>query len=160
MYCIEIIIMEKKTSKKQIWEASIKAQQTIIDDLRGRVEELKATGQQYASEQRDSGAQSMSEDTEEQAALMSEQLAMVEEEMEKLLRIDASQIHDIVHLGSVVVTEQQRFLVSVSVERFKVDGVEYFGVSTKSAIYKAMEGKKVGDTIEVNNRSFKIIDLY
>jgi transcription elongation GreA/GreB family factor len=152
--------MEKKASKKEIWEASVKAQQAIIDDLHNRVEELKATGQQYADEQQDSGARSMTEGTEEQAALMSEQLAMVVEEMEKLQRIDTASKHENVHLGTVVVTAQQRFFISVSVERFKVQGVEYFGVSTQSPLYKALEGKVLGDTVAVNNHSFKILDLY
>ena len=152
--------MEKRTSKTQILAAGVKAQESIVNDFRSRIEELKATGQQYASEQHDSGAQSMTEGTEEQAALMSEQLAMVEEELDKLIRIQTAEDHDNVHLGSVVVTEQQSFFVSVSIERFKCEGKEYFGVSTKAPIYKAMEGKKKGESFVVNGRSFKILDLY
>ncbi len=153
-------IMENRASKKQILEAGLKAQAAIVNDFRSRIEELKATGQQYASEQHDSGAQSMTADTEEQAALMSEQLAMVEEEFDKLHRIETSEDHDNVHLGSVVVTEKQSFFVSVSIERFKCEGQEYFGVSTKAPIYKAMEGKQKGDSFEVNGRTFQILDLY
>jgi transcription elongation GreA/GreB family factor len=152
--------MEKKATKKQILEAGIKAQQSIIDDFKSRIEELNTSGQQYASEQHDSGAQSMSDDTDTQVALMSEQLQMLEEEMEKLHRISPDQAHETVHLGSVVVTEQQRFFVSVSLERFKVDGVDYFGVSTKAPIYKAIEGKKKGDTAEVNGHKFTILEVY
>lgn len=152
--------MENRVSKKQILEAGVKAQEAIINDFRSRIEELKSTGQQYASEQHDSGAQSMTEGTEEQAALMSEQLLMLVEEMDKLQRIQADDDHDNVHLGSVVLTDQQRFFVSVSIERFKCAGQEYFGVSTKAPIYKAMEGKLKGETFEVNGRAFKIVDLY
>lgn len=152
--------MENKVSKKQILEAGLKAQEAIIHDFTSRIEELKSTGQQYASEQQDSGALSMSQDTEEQASLMSEQLQMLQEEMDKLKRISADEVHDNVHLGSVVVTEQQRFFVSVSIERFKCDGLEYFGVSTKAPIYKAMEGKKKGESFDVNGRAFKILDLF
>jgi transcription elongation GreA/GreB family factor len=152
--------MEKKASKKQILEAGIKAQQAIIEDFRTRIEELKASGQQYASEQQDSGAQSMTQGTEEQAGLMTEQLHMLEEEMDKLHRINPEETHDKVHLGSVAVTEQERFFVSVSLERFKVDGQDYFGISTKAPIYKALEGKHRGEEVEVNGRKFKILDLY
>jgi transcription elongation GreA/GreB family factor len=152
--------METKATKKQILEAGIKAQHVIIDDFRSRIEELRATGQQYASEQQDSGAQSMSQDTEDQAALMSEQLGMLLEEMEKLKRIQPDEVHDVVHLGSVVHTDQQRFFVSVSLERFKVNGQDYFGISTQAPIYKAMEGKGLGDSFEVNRHTFKIVDLY
>jgi transcription elongation GreA/GreB family factor len=152
--------MEKEATKKQIWEAGVKAQQSIIDDFQGRINELLASGRQYADEQHDSGALSMADDTENQAALMAEQLQMLQEEMEKLQRINPDETHESVHLGSVVVTEQQRFFVSVSLERFKADGVDYFGISTKAPIYAALEGKKQGDVAEVNGRSFKILELY
>ncbi len=152
--------MENNITKKLIWEAGVKAQEALIQDFRSRIDELMASGQQYASEQHDSGAQSMSQDTEEQASLMGEQLQMLNEEMEKLQRISPDEVHDVVHLGSVVITEQQRFFVSVSIERFKCSGVEYFGVSTKAPIYKAMEGKAKGESFELNGRNFKILDLY
>jgi transcription elongation GreA/GreB family factor len=152
--------MEKLTLKKRILAAGIKAQTSIVEDFRTRIQELKTTGQQYADEQHDSGAQSMTADTEEQAGLMTEQLAMLEEELEKLQRISLDEVHDVVHLGSVVTTEKQLFFVSVSIERFKCDNVEYFGVSTKAPVYKAMEGKKKGEKFEVNGRQFEIVDLF
>lgn len=152
--------MEKIALKKKILAAGIKAQAGIMDDFRSRIEELRTTGQQYAEEQQDSGAQSMTEATEEQANLMTEQLNMLQEEMDKLHRIHADEVHDVVHLGSVVLTNQQRFFVSVSIERFKCEGVEYFGISTKAPIYKAMEGKAKGERFEINGRQFEIVDLF
>lgn len=152
--------MEKIAAKKQILAAGIKAQMSIVNDFRNRIGELKSTGQQYADEQQDSGAQSMTADTEEQASLMSEQLLMLEEELQKLNRINPEEIHESVHLGSVVHTNHQQFFVSVSLERFKCEGQEYFGVSTKAPIYKSMEGKKKGDRFEMNGRQFEILDLY
>jgi transcription elongation GreA/GreB family factor len=152
--------MEKLALKKRILVAGIKAQTAIVNDFRSRIDELKATGQQYAGEQQDSGSQSMNADTEEQAHLMTEQLAMLQEELEKLERITLDAVHDVVHLGSVVKTNQQQFFVSVSIERFKCDNQEYFGVSTKAPIYKAMEGKRLGDKFEINGRQFEIVDLF
>lgn len=152
--------MEKKASKRQVWEAGIRAQEAIIADFRGRIDELRATGEQYADEQHDAGAHSMNQSGEEQAELMAEQLLMLEEEMARLRRIQPDEVHDTVHLGSVVITELQRFFVSVSIERFKVDGVEYFGISTKAPVYHAMEGKRKGESFVLNGRSLQILDLY
>jgi transcription elongation GreA/GreB family factor len=152
--------MEKTALKKRILAAGIKAQLTIINDFKSRIEELKSSGQQYAGEQLDSGALSMTQATEEQASLMTEQLNMLEEELDKLNRINAEEIHDVVHLGSVVKTNHQQFFVSVSIERFKCDGQDYYGISTKAPIYKSMEGKKKGDHFEMNGRQFEIVDLF
>jgi transcription elongation GreA/GreB family factor len=158
--CSQLHYMETKASKKQILEAGMKAQESIIKDFISRIDELKSTGQQYADEQHDSGAQSMTAGTEEQAGLMTEQLHMLQEEMDKLQRISSDEIHETVHLGSVVITKEQRFFVSVSIEKFKVNGVEYFGVSTKAPIYAAMEGKRKGESFDLKGRSFEILDLY
>jgi transcription elongation GreA/GreB family factor len=152
--------MDKAAKKREILASGIKAQEAIVNDFRNRIEELKATGQQYAADQQDSGTQSMTQGNEEQAELMSEQLTMLVEELEKLHRINPNDLHEEVHLGSVVVTEKEKFFVSVSIERFKVAGLEYFGVSTKAPIYKAMEGKRQGETFEVNGRKFSILELY
>jgi transcription elongation GreA/GreB family factor len=152
--------MDRIALKKRILAAGTKAQQAIINDFKSRIEELKSSGQQYADEQQDSGALSMSQASEEQINLMTEQLNMLEEEMDKLGRISADEIHDVVHLGSVVKTNHQQFFVSVSIERFKCEGQDYFGISTKAPIYKAMEGKSSGDRFEVNGRQFEIVDLF
>jgi transcription elongation GreA/GreB family factor len=152
--------MEKITLKKRILAAGIKAQAAIINDFKSRLEELKSSGQQYADEQQDSGALSMSQATEEQINLMTEQLNMLEEEMDKLNRITTDDVHDVVHLGSVVKTNHQQFFVSVSIERFKCDGQDYYGISTKAPIYKAMESKSKGDRFEMNGRQFEIVDLF
>lgn len=152
--------MEKLALKKEILAAGVKAQQSIIHDFTERISELKRTGQQYADEQHDSGAQSMAQETDEQISLLSEQLQMLLDEMEKLERIETESLHDVVHLGSVVVTDKFKFFVSVSIERFKCGGEDYFGVSTLAPIYKAMEGKKVGESFEVNDNRFLIKDLF
>jgi hypothetical protein len=152
--------MEKLALKKKVLDAGIKAQGAIIQDFKDRIAELKRSGEQYADEQHDSGAQSMTQETEDQVSLLSDQLQMLLEEMEKLERIETNEAHDVVHLGSIVITDKFKFFVSVSIERFKAGDEEYFGVSTLAPIYKAMEGKKAGESFEVNGNRFLITDLF
>ena len=151
--------MEKVALKKEIFEAALKAQTEIVQDFQSRIDELKVSDKESANDQHDSGEQSMHSQVDERISMLTDQLQVVKEELEKLERIDSSLIHDVVHLGSVVVTNIERFFVSVSIERFKVGKVDYFGVSTLAPIYKALEGKKAGDSADLNGNLFEIKEV-
>lgn len=150
----------KKTAmKNKVFEAALKAQSSIVNDFQTRIDELKLTDKQFADDQHDSGSLSMSAEVDEQISILTDQLQMVSDELDKLKRIDPEEAHETVHLGSVVVTDKERFFVSVSIERFKVGDQGYFGISTKAPVYHAMEGKKAGDSFEVNGNRFEILEV-
>lgn len=59
--------------------------------------------------------------------------------------------------GAIVVTDKQRFFLSIGAGKFVVDDPEsptrmqyYFAISAQTPIYVAMKGKKVGDSFVVN----------
>jgi hypothetical protein len=55
--------------------------------------------------------------------------------------------------GAVVEYGGDRFLVGVVAAAFEVDGVSYEGISADSPVAQAIEGKRAGDTFEVNGTS-------
>lgn len=63
---------------------------------------------------------------------------------------------DTVEVGALVITNQARMLICAAIEPVEVDGVRYSGVSVDAPVVQALLGKKVGDSVEVNGRSFKI----
>lgn len=153
--------MNKSEIKRAILEAGLNKQQTLIDDFRLRIEEMKENAPMLNESQYDAQQASYNEENNERIDLLSGQLHFVEEEMELLnrLNIDAP-LHDSVHIGSVVITDKRNFFVSVSLEEFEVSGINYFGISTKAPIYKVMMGKKAGDQFEFNGISYRIADIF
>ena len=67
---------------------------------------------------------------------------------------------DSVSLGAIVVTNHNTFFISASLEQFSVDGSKYLGISTKSPLYFAMEGKKIGDSFEYKDKRYTIKDIF
>lgn len=63
---------------------------------------------------------------------------------------------DTVEVGALVITSQARLLICAAIEPVEVDGERYAGVSAEAPVVQALLGKKVGDSVEVNGRSFKI----
>ncbi|TGE04271.1 hypothetical protein [Hymenobacter fodinae] len=62
-------------------------------------------------------------------------------------------------LGSVVVTDSQRFYVSLSLGEIKVEGQPYFALSAFSPLYQAMAQVHSGDTFTFRGKSYQIKEI-
>ena len=69
--------------------------------------------------------------------------------------------------GSIVVTDKQRFFMSIGAGKFVVNDNEsptgmqyYFAISAQTPIYAALKGKKVGDGIVFNGQSQTIQEIF
>ena len=73
-----------------------------------------------------------------------------------LSELTTEEAMDTVDIGALVITDQASFLVCVSLETLEVDGQSYSGVSLQSPVMQEMAGKKAGESVKVNDRTFKI----
>ena len=67
---------------------------------------------------------------------------------------------DVVEHGACVVTDKQRFLLSIGAGKFMVGNRVFFAISAQTPIYAALKGKKVGDTLVFNGQSQTIRDIF
>ena len=69
---------------------------------------------------------------------------------------------DVVSHGSAVVTDHQRFLLSIGAGKFTVASPTevWFAVSAQTPIFAALKGKRVGDTITVNGLTQTIREIF
>jgi hypothetical protein len=51
------------------------------------------------------------------------------------------------------------FVVAVSTGKFTCDGQEVMGISTRAPIFEAMQGARVGETVEFNGKKFVIEEI-
>jgi len=153
--------MNKAELKKEILESGISKQQNLIDNFEHRMDELRSGEKLLNESQYDAQQASHNVEMNEQINLLSNQLHFAQEEMDLLQRLNVdAPLHDSVHFGSVVETDNMVFYISVSLEEFVADGNKYFGISTKAPIYKEMLGKKIGDSFSMNNKQYRITDIY
>jgi transcription elongation GreA/GreB family factor len=64
-----------------------------------------------------------------------------------------------VGLGSLVLTPDTKYYISISVGKVEVDSEMVFAVSPISPIAMAMRGKKAGDSFDFNGREFQVIEV-
>lgn len=144
-------------SKGDILAEAIKKHQEVIDDFRARIR-TAVNGGEYDPEQQSK----ISGEIITVLNPLSDQLAFAEDEMKLLNDMTAHQKerHDYVQLGSVVVTDKDIFFVSASIERFDVNSVSMFGLSTKAPLYQAMKGKKKGDSFTYRDMIYTIKEIF
>ncbi|MCI0752072.1 MAG: hypothetical protein L0Y35_09560 [Flammeovirgaceae bacterium] len=148
--------------KKQILAAAKKQHESVIHDLRQRIQDMLATGGDVNEQEYDSQQQAIQSETTTQVNLLAEQLEFANRELEQLNKIESSLHlpHNQVRLGSVVITDRENFFVSVSVEKFEVKGEPYFGLSIHSPLFKEMENKKAGESFSYKNLKYSIKEIY
>ena len=61
--------------------------------------------------------------------------------------------------GAVVVTDRQKFLLSIGAGKFMVGNEVYFAISAQTPIYIALKGKRVGETITINGQTQTVMEV-
>jgi transcription elongation GreA/GreB family factor len=62
--------------------------------------------------------------------------------------------------GSVVITNNGFFYLSISAGAIVLDGKTYFAISPGSPIGMKMKGSKAGDEFSLNGKGYKVIDVF
>lgn len=149
--------------KRKTLAESIRRHQSVIDDFRARISTLLNEEPIINDEEVDMAQQAKNaQEIITEVNPLGDELAFANEEMRLLLDMQAHQddVHDKVELGSIVVTDKDTFFVSASIERFEVDGKSVFGLSTQAPLYKAMEGKKEGESFSYKDNVYKIKEIF
>ena len=67
---------------------------------------------------------------------------------------------DTVEHGACVITDRQKFFLSIGAGKFMVGSEMWFAISAQTPIYLALKGKRVGDTIVFNGQSQTIKQIF
>lgn len=148
--------------KKKMLDSSIKKHQSVIDDFQLSIKDMMASEGNINEEEFDLTQQEYNAEMLQQVNRIADQLKFANDEMVKLYNMmpTIGTIHQDIQLGAVAVTDKDIFFVSTSIERFEVDGLKVFGLSTESPLFKVMEGKKSGDTFTFGKDTYKIMDVF
>jgi hypothetical protein len=67
---------------------------------------------------------------------------------------------DTVAHGACVVTDRQKFFLSIGAGKFSVGNEVWFAISAQTPIYLAVKGRTVGDTFIINGQSQTIKEIF
>ena len=77
-----------------------------------------------------------------------------------LEQIENHQVSEIVHSGSLVITNIGKFYISISRGQIQVDGINYFAISAISPIGLKLMRQKIGYEFDFNGKPFVIESIF
>lgn len=92
--------------------------------------------------------------------MFGQQLQKAAELLDVIKKIPINKIYDHVEFGAVVITDRNKIIVAIGLGKVKFDKEEFFAISPAVPVFKAMEGKKIGDSFTLNGNTMEIRDIY
>lgn len=87
------------------------------------------------------------------------QLAEIQKQVQIITKINPEQEHTNAALGSVVVTTNATYFISVSLGCMQIDSNDYYCISAATPMAKALLAKKVGDEVSFREQKFTITSV-
>jgi hypothetical protein len=148
--------------RSKLLTACMHKQQLLIDDFKERIKALTETEGLGNEESYDNSDVAAGSQKTMEINTINSLLEFAETELKVLetIKHNLEKRRRNVSLGAIVFTDRNTFFISASLEHFTVEGNKYLGISTKSPLYSAMEGKKVGDSFEYKDKRYIIKDIF
>jgi transcription elongation GreA/GreB family factor len=87
---------------------------------------------------------------------LTQKLKEVLEQKTILDKIDATQNHNVVALGSLVKANETYFFVSVALPKITIENHDFFALSPQSPLGMKLMGNKIRHEFEINTTKYKI----
>lgn len=128
-------------------------------ELQRRFDDLKSDlGSEHKSSAGDKHETSRAMTQLEQEKL-SNHLSQFQQQKETLSKIDST-YHKQIQFGSLIMTSNGIFFISIGLGKIEVDNQFVFCISPSSPVGQLFLGRKSGDTIQFNGNSFTIQEVF
>ena len=145
--------------KKQLLKECIRLQSEQANAAKSAMDEAQESANEHHGAIEDK-FESFREACQIQRDMYAKQLDEAMTGMSILKRLIATKENSEIMLGSIIETNLQTFFIALSLGEIKVDGKPYFAISAMSPMFKAMAGKKKGDSFAFRDKEFKIKNIF
>ena len=90
---------------------------------------------------------------------LNNQLIQKKNQLKKIELLDTKKKYKSVNYGSLVITNTNKYLISIGLGQYIIDDHSVFAISLSSPIGRILLDKKKGDSFIFNNNTEKIIDI-
>lgn len=79
---------------------------------------------------------------------------------QEITKIDPKSISKNIEFGTLVMSNQENYFISISMSKIEVDGILIYPITLASPIGMALKGKHIGDSISFRGREITIQNIY
>jgi transcription elongation GreA/GreB family factor len=143
--------LKTKLHQKCVELVNIKVEQAK-NELAMLKEAMDAEGKESSADEQDAGRAMIQIEQAKSNTIYEETIKL----KDFLKKIDVESVSKIIQSGSLVVTNNGDFYISVSLGRVIVDEKTFLVISIHSPIGAILVGKTVGETFNFNDKNYKI----
>ncbi len=150
--------MNKLEIKKKLFEACLNHQNEVVANLKDLMNDAQQSANDYGmpKDRYDSYRMQLLRKRD----MYGQQLEKALEEIDILKKIDISKENKEISFGSVVITNDQKLFISISLGKIEVEGETYYAVSVKVPFYEAIKGKKKGNTFDFRDKQNHVVEVF
>lgn len=145
--------------KQKLQEACLTIQQKLADTTSAAMQQAQESANEEKGTMGDK-FESFREQCQLDRDMYARQLQEILMGLTLLRKIDIGRPIDSIMPGAVVITDSQLFFIAISLGEVRLDDKSYFAISTQTPLYKAMAGKKKGESFEFRGKVFRVVDMY
>jgi hypothetical protein len=146
--------------KKKLLAECFKMQRNIVNNARNAMLEAQESANEQDDNTEEKLFDSYREEMQNKRDMFAKQYEKVLEEMALLNKVDPEKAYDTASFGTVIITEAQSLFVAISLGQITIDGKAYFAVSPSAPLFKAISGKKKGETFMFRDKPVKVLEVF
>ena len=146
--------------KQALLSEALRMQRATIDNVRKAMVEAQESANDNEDDTEEKLFSGYREEMQNKRDMFARQLDQAIDDQALLQKVNVQEEHPVAEFGSVIVTEAQKLFVSISLGQIKVGNDAYFAISPSAPIYKALVGKKIGETFEFREKKTKVLDVF
>lgn len=147
------------TKKKQIHQQCLFEVQKKIERIQQAMEDIQTAANEEtkssAGDKYETGRAMMQQEKDKLAS----QLAANLDSKNQLGYLKFDEPNDFIQAGSLVLTNEGHYYISIPLGKIKFEEETYYAISTISPIGGALLGKKAGDTLNFQDRPIVILEV-
>ncbi len=149
--------MDLLALKIKIYNKCIDKQKDIVDSAFHAMDEAQKAANEYGppKDRYDSFRTQLLRKRDMHA----EQYQKALRDLDYLQKINPENEMKTVNINTLIVTDKQRFYVSIGLGKLELDETTFYIISPVAPIYKVLEGKAAGEVVSFNNLPLKILNI-
>lgn len=150
--------MDRCEIKKKLLDACIMQQRKLADNAIHEMDEAYKSAYDYGTPEDWFDTHKM--DMLNKRDIYGQHLQKALEDIRKLERINASELHDTVRYGSVVITDNQKMFIALGIGKICIENDVYYAISLSVPLFQIIKNLRKGDVYEFRGLKNKIIDVF
>lgn len=138
----------------------------LFDIVNSRIQEIESEIKETNDSKKNESKSSAGDKYETSREMIQQVLNNLESQLAKYVQmkndlesINFNLISDNIKVGSLVVTDTAKFLISIAIGKIIINNDEIYAISINSPIGETLKSRKKNDVLNFQNRNIKIIDI-